>query len=215
MSIEDPVEFTIEGVNQIEINNKTGLTFSEGLKGILRQDIDIAMIGEMRDEDTVNIAIRAAETGHLILSTLHTVDAVTFYSKTYRYGFTKVFNCRYVNGSYSSKACTEHLFELQKSYYPSKSEKDNLELAEDVVLYKGEGCDKCKETGFKGRKAIFELMEVDDTHRRLIMEKDNVRKIREYNKMQNMITLKDACKHMVIGGVTTYDEMLRTIYFNV
>lgn len=208
ITIEDPVEYNIFGVNQVNVNVKAGLTFANGLRSILRQDPNVIMIGEIRDEETAQIAVRAAITGHLVLSTLHTNDAVTSILRLVDMGVPKYL----VAGSLLmciAQRLVRKICECCKlEYKPTGTEMKILGVDFIHKLYKGKGCIFCNYTGYKGRTVVFEAMKIDDNHRELINNRTNIEEIRNYNEKCGMISLEQNCRELVLKGITTLNEFL-------
>ncbi len=220
-TIEDPVEYNIDGITQIQINPRTDLTFASGLRSIVRQDPDIIMVGEIRDAETAGIAVNSAMTGHLVLSTLHTNDAPTTLPRLLDMGIEQFLIASTVNiviaqrlirkiCPHCIKTSTVNLEELSKTMPIAILEK----LArgkENIEVYKGAGCKVCKDTGYHGRTGIFELMEIDDDIRKLIMENADADKIKKKAVENGMTTMFDDAREKVLNGITTIEEMLRVV----
>lgn len=216
VTIEDPVECTIEGVNHIQANYKTGLTFAVGLRSILRLDPDVIMIGEIRDSETAEIAVRAAITGHLVLSTLHTNDAPSTIIRLVDMGIQPYLVASSVVGIISQR--------LIKSICPNckiehKANKNELEIlgfdeGEDVSVYSGRGCAMCNGTGYRGRLGVYEIMTVTTKLKELISRKCSETELKQLAVQNGMKTLKDNARKFVLEGRTTIDEMIRISYSN-
>lgn len=220
-TIEDPVEYNIDGITQIQINPRTELTFATGLRSIVRQDPDIIMVGEIRDAETAGIAVNSAMTGHLVLSTLHTNDAPTTLPRLLDMEIEQFLIASTVNiivaqrlvrkiCPHCIKTTTVNIEELSKKMPIAIMEK----LArgkEEIEVYSGGGCKVCGDTGYTGRTGIFELMEIDDDIRKLIMENADADKIKKKAIENGMITMFDDAREKVLNGVTTIDEMLRVV----
>ncbi|MDR3598294.1 ATPase, T2SS/T4P/T4SS family [Clostridium sp.] len=209
ITVEDPVEFTMNGVNQVSVNEKAGLTFASGLRSILRQDPDIIMIGEIRDEETAEIATRAAITGHLVLSTLHTNDAPSSIIRLVDMGIKPYLVSTSVMGVMAQrlvrKICTHCKTEYEASIY----EKELLgqDIDKLLVLHKGKGCGYCNETGYSGRIGVYEIMEMTRQHREAINAGGNSDELRDICIANGMKTLESECKEFVLSGVTTIEEL--------
>ncbi|KXZ38931.1 type II secretion system protein E (GspE) [Alkalithermobacter thermoalcaliphilus JW-YL-7 = DSM 7308] len=212
ISIEDPVEYKIEGINQIQINNKAGLTFANGLRSILRQDPDIIMVGEIRDKETAQISIRAATTGHLVISTMHTNDAPSTISRLLDMEIEPYLISSSLVGVVAQRLVRKICPECIQHYTPSIEEMKILNINEDTKLYKGKGCLNCSNTGYKGRRAIHEIMIIDKESKSMINSKFNLEDLREHALKNGMISLKENCKKLVLSGVTTFDEMIKATY---
>jgi len=213
VTIEDPIEYEMFGINQVSLNLKAGLTFSSGLRCILRQDPDVIMIGEIRDEETAQIAVRAAITGHLVFSTLHTKDAP---SSVNRLSDMRVEN--YLVADALVAVMAQRLVRVicpycKISYKASFEEKLKLNLEKDE-LFRGDGCDKCNFTGYMGRKIVYEMMYLTTEHRRIIERKGSLEELRECSIKNGMIILKDYCAKLVSEGITTYDEFEKITYID-
>lgn len=217
ITIEDPIEYSIDGISQVQVNLKTGLNFATGLRSILRQDPDIIMVGEIRDKETAQIAVRAAITGHLVLSTLHTNDTVSAISRLIdmeidSYLLSSAIIC-IIAQRLVKKICTHC-----KTQYSASS--DDLFLlyakqkphADNVILYKGSGCNACNNTGYSGRTAIHEIMVLNRKIRNLINSNVHNDMIKDKAIESGMSTLFEACKTLVLEGVTTVDELLRVCF---
>jgi type II secretory ATPase GspE/PulE/Tfp pilus assembly ATPase PilB-like protein len=221
-TIEDPVEYRIKGVNQIQVNSKTNLTFANGLRSILRQDPNIIFVGEIRDAETAGIAINAALTGHLVVSTLHTNDAATSLPR-----LTDMHVEPFLVASSVSLIVAQRLVrkiceycristtitepELQKSLPASVISKHYIPTGEnkEIRVYKGQGCKNCRFTGYSGRVGIFEVLEVSKEIRKLITERKDSDMIVQQAIAEGMTTMLDDGLMKVSKGVTTIEEILR------
>lgn len=212
ITIEDPVEYRLDGINQVQVNNKAGLTFAEGLKAILRQDPDIVMVGEIRDGETAHIAVRAAITGHLVLSTMHTNDTASTVTRLTDMGIEPYLVSSSVVGVVAQRLVKNICPHCKESYHPTAIDKKVLDIEEDVLLYRGKGCNRCNYTGYKGRQAVQEIMPVDETIRALIDERASIDKIRKAAIENGMTSLKENCKQLMFQGLTTIDEVARIAY---
>lgn len=209
ITVEDPVEYTLEGVNQVSVNNKAGLTFAEGLRSILRQDPDIVMIGEIRDNETAEIATKAAITGHLVLSTLHTNDAPSSVIRLCDMGIQPYLVATSVVGIMAQRLVRKICSKCKESYMANDYEKEILGIAKGIELYlhRGKGCTYCNGTGYKGRVGLYEIMEVTRKHREAIISGASADEIRDISLANGMTTLGDECRRQVLMGVTTISEM--------
>jgi len=216
ITLEDPVEFNFKGVNQIQVNAKAGLTFATGLRSILRQDPDIIMVGEMRDNETAEIAVRSALTGHLVLSTIHTNDAPSAITRLVDMGIEPFLISASLVGIISQRLVRKICPNCATEY--SAEHKDYKLLGIDehtpLTLKRGKGCLYCHDSGYKGRTAIFEIMPISSGHRHLIDKCVTADELREYAVSQGMVTLKQSATQLVLEGVTTIDELLRVTYVN-
>lgn len=214
ITVEDPVEYMLEGVNQVNVNNKAGLTFASGLRSILRQDPDIVMIGEMRDNETAEIAARAAITGHLVLSTIHTNDAPSSIMRLIDMGIEPYLAATALGGIIAQRLVRTVCTNCKESYDASNYEKEVLEIDknEQIKLYKGKGCPQCHGTGYHGRTGVYEMMEITKEHRELIMNGASVEELKKLSVENNMQTIRKACEKLVIRGITTFDELVKTAF---
>jgi type IV pilus assembly protein PilB len=224
-TIEDPVEYEIESINQIPVNEKTGLTFAKGLRSIVRQDPDIIMVGEIRDKDTANIAVNAAMTGHLVLSTLHTNDAATAFPRLSDMGIENFLIASTVNIVIAQRLvrkicmnCIQSVEgdEIQQQIideYPEMKEFvmkfTKKKTTKGVRTFKGKGCHVCHQSGYFGRIGIFEVMAVSETIKEAIMKNANADQIRESAVKEGMPTMLQDGVRRVLAGQTTLEEVLR------
>lgn len=213
ITIEDPVEYKLDGINQVQINPKAGLTFANGLRAFLRQDPDIIMVGEIRDSETAEIAIRAAITGHLVLSTLHTNDSASAVMRLVDMGIESYLVSSAVIGVVSQRLIKELCPNCKKIYKANSIEKNILGLntEDDVVLYKANGCNMCN-NGYKGRRAVHEVMIVDEEIRQLIDGKSSIDELRNCVVKKGMITLLENSTKLALDGITTVEEILKAGY---
>lgn len=212
ITLEDPVEKKLKGINQVHINNRAGLTFASGLRSILRQDPDIIMLGEIRDTETAAIAIRAAITGHLVFSTIHTNDVISTITRLVDMGIEPYLVSSAVAGVISQRLTRCICPNCKVSYEVSEEEKRILGIPEIETLYKGTGCQQCNFTGYKGRRAVHEMLVLDQTIRHLINTGALYETIKEYCLQNGMQTLKDNMKELVVKGETTIEELVRIAY---
>jgi len=212
--VEDPVEYRIDGIIQVQVNNKAGLTFATGLRSILRQDPDIVMIGEIRDTETAQIATRAAITGHLVLSTLHTNDTASAVSRLVDMGIEPYLVSSSVVGVVAQRLVRRICTQCKIAFAASDEEKAVLGIQRPLTLYKGlgESCSNCNGTGYKGRIAVHEIMIVTKEIRVLIEKGASIDDIRQTAQRQEMSTLRENCKILVLEGITTIEEMNRVTY---
>lgn len=214
ITLEDPVEYNLKGINQVQLNTKAGLTFANGLRSILRQDPDIVMVGEIRDGETAEIAVRSALTGHLVLSTLHTNDAPGAITRIIDMGIEPFLISSSIIGVIAQRLVRKICPLCKKAYSPDGREARLLDIHEGEVpvVYKGTGCQICNGTGYKGRTAIFEIMETDKILRTMIDKGATTDEIRDMAVENGMITLRESCKKLVLKGVTTVEELARVTY---
>lgn len=214
MTIEDPVEYRLDGINQLQAKPKIGLTFAAGLRSFLRQDPDIMLVGEIRDKETAEIAIQSALTGHLVLSTLHTNDAPSSVIRLVDMGIEPFLISSSVIGILAQRLVRKICSYCKKEVPITNKIKNILgechSDSENIKIFHGEGCSHCKNTGYKGRTAIFEFMIVNDCIRELIYRNAPLSEIREAAiKVNGMLTLKEDGLQKVIEGLTTMEEVMR------
>ena len=214
LTLEDPVEYDMKGINQSQINIKAGLDFSIGLRAFLRQDPDIIMVGEIRDSDTAEIAVRAALTGHLVLSTLHTNNAPGAVARLIDMGIEPYLISTSLNGVIAQRLVRKICDECREEYTADEREKHILDYPKDkeLKLFRGKGCEYCNGTGYKGRTGVFEILEINRDIRALIDNKATTDELFEEAYGQGMTTLKEDAVRKVINGITTVNEMLRATY---
>ena len=213
VTLEDPVEYYIPGVSQCQINEKTGMTFAGGLRAILRQDPDIISVGEIRDGETASIAMRAAITGHLVLSTLHTNDAPSAVDRLRDVGVEPWLISGALRGVVSQRLVRRICPHCKRAYHPASDELALLGLddAPDLVFYKGEGCPDCHHTGYTGRRAVFEILMLDAPLRRLINAGASADELADEARRHGFTTMRERCRDLVLRGETTAEEAARTI----
>jgi type IV pilus assembly protein PilB len=218
ITVEDPVEYRINGINQVQVNNKIKLTFARTLRTILRQDPNIVMVGEIRDGETAEIATRAALTGHLVFSTLHTNDAPRAVTRLLDMGVERFLLTSSLVGVVAQRLVRLNCTNCLEPYSPEEEELAFYQkLAEscgsgDVSFKRGRGCEKCDYTGFRGRTAIHEVMPVDETMRRLIMHSEDTEEIRRHAVSQGMQTLLQDGINRAVQGLTTLAEVIQVAY---
>lgn len=214
ITVEDPVEYMLEGINQVNVNAKAGLTFASGLRSILRQDPDIVMIGEIRDNETAEIAIRAAITGHLVLSTIHTNDAPSSVVRLLDMDIEPYLVASAVAGIVSQrlvrKICPHCVEEYEAEEYEKKLLK--ADVNQSLKLKRGKGCHHCSGLGYLGRTGVYEIMEISRKHREYIMNGKNTDELRDLCIKNGMKALRDACIDLVLKGITTTEEMAKIAY---
>lgn len=213
VTLEDPVEYYIPGVSQCQINEKTGMTFAGGLRAILRQDPDIISVGEIRDGETASIAMRAAITGHLVLSTLHTNDAPSAVDRLRDVGVEPWLISGALRGVVSQRLVRRICPHCKRAYHPASDELALLGLDDtpDLVFYKGEGCPDCHHTGYTGRRAVFEILMIDAPLRRLITAGASADELADEARRHGFTTMRERCRDLVLHGETTAEEAARTI----
>lgn len=214
ITVEDPVEYQLEGVNQVNVNLKAGLTFANGMRSILRQDPDIIMIGEIRDAETAQIAIRASITGHLVLSTMHTNDTASTVARLVDMEIEPYLVSSSVIGVTAQRLIKKICKDCKEEYIATDEQKKILGVDEktQLNLSRGKGCNVCNNTGYKGRTAVHEIMIVDKEIRTLINEGSTIDTIRDLNIKKGMTTLKQNCVELALAGLTTVEEVLKIAY---
>lgn len=214
ITIEDPVENKMYGINQVQVHSKAGLEFANALRSILRQDPDIIMVGEIRDGETAEIAVRSAITGHLVLSTIHTNDSPTTITRLIDMGVEDYLIGSSLVGVIAQRLVRRICNNCRKSYIPSALMLKAMCLNEngDYVFYKGEGCKHCKDTGYSGRTGVYEIMKVNERIKNVIFNKGNSKEIEKVAIEEGMITLSKSCIEKILSGQTTYEEYMRITY---
>jgi general secretion pathway protein E/type IV pilus assembly protein PilB len=210
ITVEDPVEYQLKGVNQIQVNEKSGLTFARGLRSILRHDPDVILIGEIRDAETAQIAVQASLTGHLVFSTLHTNDAPGALTRLVDMGvepYLVASSLEAVLAQRLVRVLCPHCKQADDSK-TAQAFKAKLGIAADKTIYKSIGCRECRNTGFFGRQAIFEWMDTDEEIRQLILKSASTDQIRNAARRAGMTTLAEDGWRLVAAGVTTVEEVL-------
>jgi general secretion pathway protein E len=213
ITIEDPVEYQMDGVNQIHVNPQIGLTFATGLRHIVRQDPDVIMIGEIRDLETAEIAIRSALTGHLVFSTLHTNDATSAVTRLIDMGVEDYLLASSLIGVLAQRLVRVSCEKCKRpERIPATVLRDNgfpVPNLEFIQIQRGSGCDRCANTGFESRIGIFELLDVDERMRSLIVTNPDANVLRDTALQSGMRTLRDDGWTKVLSGVTTPEEVMR------
>ena len=211
ITVEDPVEFSMDGINQVNVNTKAGLTFASGLRSILRQDPDIVMLGEIRDTETAEIAVRAAITGHLVLSTIHTNDAPSSIVRLKDMGVAPYLVSSALVGIIAQRLIRKLCIHCKEEYIASDYEKEILGVPkyQDLTLYRKVGCNRCSNTGYKGRVGIYEVMEINREIRDLINADKPLEEITNAALRNNMKTLNKSAMNVVLNGNSTVEELLR------
>ncbi len=223
-TIEDPVEYDVEGITQIQVNPRTNLTFAQGLRSIVRQDPNIIMVGEIRDEETADIAVNSALTGHLVLSTLHTNDAATTLPRLLDMNIEPFLVASTVNVAIAQRLVRKICSRCRTSYELGKEEKAAIELDPRIKMllqkrsdknlsklrfYRGTGCPVCGNTGYQGRVGVFEVLEMSEEIKKLILQRASSEEITNVAKNQGMSTMLEDGIDKVVNGVTTLEEVLR------
>jgi len=222
-TIEDPVEYEIEGISQIQVNNKKNLTFSQGLRSIVRQDPDIIMVGEIRDNETAGIAINSAMTGHLVLSTMHANTAATNIPRLMDMGIEPFLVSSSVNIVIGQRLVRKICTKCRESYQATKEELKKKGVPEFLIerifrnkkfirLYRGRGCNSCVNTGYFGRVGIFEALEMSDNIQKLIIRKATADEIQDQAVKEGMTTMLEDGAEKALRGITTIEEVIRAAW---
>lgn len=208
ITVEDPVEYRIKGINQTQVNVKAGLTFANSLRAILRQDPDVIMIGEIRDGETAEIAVRAAITGHLVLSTLHTNDTASSIPRLVNMGVEPYLLSSSIKGIVAQRLVKRICTNCKQPYEASAHELKVIKNQTNT-LYRGEGCNLCNHTGYKGRIAVYEIMPITYGIRTLIDENKSADILKKKAMEEGMTTLYSSCLDLVLQGITTVEELVK------
>ncbi len=214
-TIEDPIEYNLAGINQTHVRPDIDFSFASALRSILRQDPDIIMIGEMRDLETAEIAIQSALTGHLVFSTLHTNDAVSTITRLINMGVEKFLVSSSVKMIIAQRLVRKICDHCKMEYVPNESVIKELGLDNSRTYFTGSGCKECNDTGFKGRTAIFEILDISEKISEMILMNESELKLREAAKKEGMNTLQESAIEKVYSGITNPDEILRKIFSTV
>lgn len=213
LTVEDPVEFDIEGIMQVPVNEAVGMTFAAGLRAFLRQDPDIIMLGEMRDLETSQIAVQASLTGHLVLSTLHTNDSAGAVTRMVDMGVEPFLISSTMLGVLAQRLVRTICKQCRTPFEPTDAQLEQLGLSPnelgDKAFYYGKGCGRCNSSGYFGRKGIYELLEISEAVRALVNERAPTTVIRQKAIEQGMITLREDGLQSIFGGATTVEEVLK------
>ena len=210
LTVEDPIEYNLEGIGQTQVNTKADMTFARGLRAILRQDPDIVMIGEIRDLETAEIAVQASLTGHLVLSTLHTNNAIGAITRLHDMGVEPFLLSSSLIGVIAQRLVRVLCPDCKQAHEPDAAERDKLHLRDDekVTIYRPKGCEQCNHTGYRGRTGIFELVVIDDTLRTLIhncaAESELIKHARQHSP-----SIRTDGRSRVLAGITSLEELLR------
>jgi general secretion pathway protein E/type IV pilus assembly protein PilB len=209
LTVEDPVEYHLDGINQVNVNMKAGLTFARGMRSFLRHDPDVIMVGEIRDLETAETAVQASLTGHLVLSTLHTNDAPTAITRLLDMGVEP-----FLVASSVEAVLAQRLIRTLCPHCKEPHRLDRLDIPEGfdprgVTVYRPVGCRECRNTGYSGRKGIFELMPMDDDVRELVLQRSSSGKIKNLAVKHGLISLRDDGWNKVRAGITTISEIVR------
>jgi type IV pilus assembly protein PilB len=216
ITVEDPVEYRLSGINQTQINPKAGLTFASGLRAILRSDPDIVMVGEIRDKETAQIAIESALTGHMVLSTLHTNDAPGALTRLTEMGIEPFLTASAIECVLAQRLARKLCPECKEEYKPTDEALRQNDFPEEVIgqnisLFRPKGCHRCNNTGYKGRMGIYEVMLVSEAIERLTVERKSADEISRVAQAEGMVTLRADGIQKVIEGRTSVEEIGRVI----
>lgn len=212
ITVEDPVEYQLTGINQVQVNHDIGWDFSRALRAIFRQDPDIVMVGEIRDEETAEIAIKAALTGHLVFSTLHTNDTASSFIRLIDIGVKPFLVASGVRAILAQRLVRVTCTNCKEEYMPSDIQIERLGFPVDtdkVTFYHGAGCPMCSDNGYQGRLGVYELLETNDHIRTLLMEGETATELRRAARLNGMTTMREDAWQKVLQGVTTVEEVNR------
>lgn len=216
ITLEDPIEYNIDGVNQVQVNEKVGLTFAEGLRSILRQDPDIISVGEIRDGETAEIAMRAAITGHLVLSTIHTNSAVATLDRLVDIGVEPYLISSALKGVIAQRLVRKVCPYCKQSYEATQEELSQLGISnpqhKQIVFYKGKGCPECLHTGYKGRTAVFEMLVLNNEIKQAFREGLSGSKLQEIIDKSGFKPMKNDAIRLILDGTTTVNEVVRVLH---
>ncbi len=208
VTVEDPVEYVMHGINQTQVNAKANMTFATALRSILRQDPDIIMIGEMRDEETAEIAVRAAITGHLVFSILHTNDATGAITRLEDMGIADYLVADALVGVIAQRLVKRLCPECRRRSKTTPKEMQILGIDEPISIYRPQGCQFCNHTGYKGRIAVHEIMYMNENMRNAVSHEKNLEVLRDLARQNGMVTLWSSCRNLVVNGVTSIQELM-------
>ncbi len=212
ITTEEPVEYEINGLIQVPVDESVGRSFAQCLRAILRQDPDILLVGEVRDQETAKIAIEASLTGHLVFTTLHTNDAPTAVTRLLDMGLEPFLLAATLETILAQRLVRTICPKCKAPYQPSDEELLSLNIRREGAnqrFYYGKGCDHCKGTGYKGRTALFELFDINDTTRELILGKATATQLRIAAGRAGMRTLRDSGIQKIFAGMTTIEEVVK------
>jgi general secretion pathway protein E len=213
ITIEDPIEYQLQGINQIQVNPKIELTFAKGLRSIVRQDPDVILVGEIRDHETAEIAVQSALTGHLVFSTLHTNDSASAITRLVDIGVEPFLISSSVLAVVAQRLIRVLCTDCKEAYTPDEAALDSLGITrdqlQDAVIYRTKGCENCFHTGYRGRKGIFEMMVLDSGLKSFILKTYDSNQIKNEALNRNMVTLRQDGINKVLSGISTIEEVLR------
>ena len=217
-TIEDPIEIKLEGINQSQVNPKAGITFASCMRAILRQDPDIILVGEIRDYETLEIAISAALTGHLVLSTVHTNSAAATVTRLIEMGAKDYLVSSTLSGVIAQRLVRSLCPECKEQYFPTYEEARQVVADEESIqklmktpIYRAKGCNKCDFTGYKGRLGVYEIMQITKEIKKLVAQGAHDLEIEEAAIANGMTTLNKSCLNHIMNGETTIDEFVRVL----
>lgn len=208
-TLEDPVEYQLPLIRQTQVDHEAKLTFADGLRSLLRQDPDVIMVGEIRDRDTAGIAVQSALTGHLVLSTLHTNDAVGALTRLIDMSIEPVLLSAATIGVIAQRLVRKICQNCSEQYTIAADTAKSMGLPDDSVLYRGRGCGQCNSTGYRGRTGIFEVLSINDTIRMLLVAKAPFEQILDAARKQGMQALREDGLEKALAGITTIEEVIR------
>lgn len=213
ITVENPVEIQLAGLGQIQVDEKVGLTFAEGLRSILRQDPDVIMVGEIRDKETAEIAIQASLTGHFVFSTIHTNDAASSITRLVDMGVEPFLISSSLVAAMAQRLVRRLCPSCKEAYMPTPQELKELNITPEKLkgrtIYRPKGCPACAKTGYKGRMAIYEIMPVDDTIRSMILKNTDAGTIKKAAASSGLATLREDGTKKILSGFTSIEEVLR------
>jgi general secretion pathway protein E len=213
ITIEDPIEYQLQGINQIQVNPKINLTFARGLRSIVRQDPDVILVGEIRDQETAEIAVQSALTGHLVFSTLHTNDSASAITRLVDIGVEPFLISSSVLAVVAQRLIRVLCTDCKEVYTPDEAALESLGITRDqirdTVIYRAKGCENCFHTGYKGRMGIFEMMVLDSRLKSFILKTFDSNRIKNEALNRNMVTLRQDGINKVLSGISTIEEVLR------
>jgi len=216
VTVEDPVEYMLEGINQTQVNAKARMTFAAGLRAILRQDPDVILVGEIRDGETAEIAVKAATTGHLVLSTLHTNDAAGAFTRLVDMDIEPFLVASSVLGAVAQRLVRLICPKCRQSYVPPPDSPERLFVGigpeQPLTLYRGAGCNECRNSGYRGRMAILEVLPMTAGLRALIIQKASADEVKQKALAEGMVTLRTDGIQKALRGLTTIGEVMRVAY---
>lgn len=225
ITIEDPIEYSIEGINQMQVNSRAGLSFANGLRSILRQDPDIIMVGEIRDAETAGLAVNTSLTGHLVLTTLHTNDAATTLPRMLDLGLEPYLITATVNLVIGQRLVRKICKNCKKKHKLSEAEEKSLKELKNIpdifpaqggqnqiTVWRGKGCEECAGSGYRGRTGIYEVIEINDDIRNAMLQRCSSGEIKRIAASQGMKSMVEDGFKKVLEGITTFEEVLRVIH---